>query len=211
MTSFDLRDVPQVQTSESLGMQDLGGLVRVHLRNRRIAISDICFTEIDQAFVIWGLLSLCIFSLGQFSLLSWSTQSVIDAALTGVGIASTAGVTWQLASQERLRWVIFLWAVLMATGMVVTAYGIFGGVSFILVNLCRFWLALCAAGYGTMAVGMRSHSFAAASLVHAFAMGILHHQPAWQFLTTGLVMTFTLFFFSVVPWDMQASEVDMPC
>ncbi|MEL6603053.1 MAG: hypothetical protein AAFP20_07490 [Cyanobacteria bacterium J06614_10] len=211
MTSFDLRDVPPSQNTESLGMQDLGGLVRAHLRNRVAAISDICFTEIDQAFVIWGLLSLGIFSLAQFSLLSWATQSVVDAALTGFGIVSTAGVTWQLASQERLRWVIFLWAVLMALGMVVTAYGIFGSVGFILINLCRFWLGLCALGYGVMAVGMRSHSFTAASLVHAFAMAILHHQPAWQFLTTGLVMAFTLFFFSVVPWDMQASEIDMPC
>ena len=73
-----------------------------------------CFTSIDQAFILWGLASAVIFSMAQFSLLSWTTQAVIDAAITGACITSTAGLTWQIAKAENLRWIIFLWAVLMA-------------------------------------------------------------------------------------------------
>ncbi|MEO0770092.1 MAG: hypothetical protein AAFY72_11790 [Cyanobacteria bacterium J06649_4] len=216
MTSFDLSDTPVPhhlvpQSPNALGMQDLNGLLRVHLNQRIQQLSDLCFTEIDQAFLIWGSLTLAIFSLAQFSHLSWTTQAVADAALTGIGIASTSGLTWKLASDEKLRWVIFLWAALMTAGIVVTACGIFGGVGTILLNLCPIWLALCALGYGAMAVGMRSHAFTAASLVHSVTILGLHHQPGWQFLTSGLVMALTLVFFSVVPWDMQASEVEGQC
>lgn len=216
MTSFNLRDISAshssvLQHSEALSMQDLNGLLKVHLRNRARRIAGICFTEIDQAFVIWGAVAVGIFLLAQFSNLGWHTQAIFDAALTGAGIASTSGLTWQLASDEKLRWVIFLWAGLMSAGMTLTAYGIFAGVGLILANLCPIWLALCALGYGAMAVGMRSHAFTAASLVHSLAILVLHHQPSWQFLTTGVVMGTTLFFFSVVPWDMQASEIDSPC
>jgi len=192
-------------------MQDLNGLLKLHLRRRAQRVAGICFTEIDQAFVIWGVLALSIFLLAQFSSLNWTHQAVIDAAFTGAGIASTSGLTWQLATDEKLRWVVFLWAGLMSAGMVITAYGIFAGVGLILANLCPIWLSLCALGYGAMAVGMRSHAFTAASLVHSVAILTLHHQPSWQFLITGAVMSITLLFFSVVPWDMQASEIDSPC
>ena len=57
MTSFDLRDNPVPPYSGALGMQDLNGLLRVHIKQRAQRIAGICFTEIDQAFVIWGLLA----------------------------------------------------------------------------------------------------------------------------------------------------------
>ncbi|MEO1619808.1 MAG: hypothetical protein AAFU53_02110 [Cyanobacteria bacterium J06632_3] len=211
MTSFDLSNTRVPRDSEALSMQDLNGLLKIHLNQRIQRLSDICFTEIDQAFLIWGVLTLAIFSLAQFSYLDWTTQAIADAVLTGIGIASTSGLTWKLASDEQLRWVIVLWAGFMATGVLITAYGIFYSIGFILLNLCPIWLALCALAYGIMAVGMRSHAFTAASLVHSVAILSLHHQPAWQFLTSGLVIALTLFFFSIVPWDMQASEVEGQC
>ena len=134
------------------------------------------------------------------------TQAVLDAALTGAGIAFTSGLNWALIDDARLRWVIFLWAGLMTLGMSVTAYGIYSSVSVLMVSLCPLWMGLCALGYGAMAVGMRSHAFTAACLVHALAIPMLSHQPSWQYLTTGLVISLTLLFFSVVPWDMQAAE-----
>lgn len=204
-------------------MQDLNGLLRVHLkqipRRPSLALSqtllrtlnDICFTEIDQAFLIWGWITLVIFSFAQFSTLSWTTQAMIDAALTGAGIATTSGLTWKLASSENLRWVIFLWAGLMLAGMLITTYGIFCGVGFILSNLCLLWLSLCAVGYGAMAIGMRSRCFGASCLVHILTIVGLEYDQSFQFIGTGVIMAFTLFFFSVVPWDMQASDNDIPC
>lgn len=162
-----------------------------------------CFTEIDQAFLVWGALTVIIFSLAQFSPISWMTQAVVDAALTGIGIAMTSGLTWAIATQAKLRWVVLLWALLMAAGSLVTAYGIFCGNALILLNLCPLWLGLCAAGYGTMAIGMKSRCFTAAFWVHLGAMVFLSNIASCQFFTSGLVIALTLFFFSVVPWDRE--------
>ncbi|MBE9063102.1 hypothetical protein [cf. Phormidesmis sp. LEGE 11477] len=210
MTSFDFRDTLETFKNESLCMQDLSRLLDAHFRQRIQNWPGFCFSFIDQAFLIWGGLTLVIFLMGQFSSVSWMTQATFDAALTGVGIASTSGLTWTLIDDERLNWVIFMWAGLMSVGMVVTACGIYGCISAIMVSLCPLWMGLCALGYGAMAVGMRSHAFTAACLVHTLAIALLYHQPSWQYLTTGLVISLTLVFFSVVPWDMQTDEVDTP-
>ncbi|MGI8936224.1 hypothetical protein [Leptolyngbya sp. BC1307] len=210
MTSFDLITSALSSDTEALSLQDLTRPLRSHELRRRFAHLRHWFhlSELDQAFVLWGAIALAVFSLGEFSQLSWTTQAVIDAALTGAGIAGTAGLTWLIACEARLRWVVCLWAVLMMAGMIVTAGGIFGGVGVILANLCVLWLALCAVGYGAMAWGMRSHCFSAASGVHGLAMVWLCLQPGSQFLISGLVMGLTLFFFSIVPWDMRTAEAD---
>ncbi|MGB3671232.1 MAG: hypothetical protein WA984_14055 [Phormidesmis sp.] len=221
MTSFDSTDFSATYTAETLsdtlGLQDPGGLLRLHIRQKANSLPSICFSEIDQAFLIWGAVTLIIFALPQFSTLSWATQAILDAALTGAGIATTSRLTWELATTAKLRWVIFLWAGLMSAGVLVTSSGIFYGSSLILSNLCGLWLGLCATGYGAMAMGMRSRCFSAAAVVHGLAIaGMSYHHGwqflhSWQFLSSGLVMALTLFFFSVVPWDMQASENDIPC
>ncbi len=162
-----------------------------------------CFTSIDQAFILWGAASAVIFSLAQFSLLSWTTQAVVDAAITGACITWTSRLTWQIAEDANLRWVVFLWAALMASGMALTAYGIFCGVGAILIDLCPLWLGLCTLGYGAMGIKMRSRSFTAAALVHGIGIFSVSFAPSWQFLASGLIMALTLFFFSVVPWDMR--------
>ncbi len=211
MTSFELID-SHPSNAETLTRQTLSASLKANFQQRLRTLLQLRryfhLSELDQAFVVWGAIALIIFSMAQFSAISWTAQAVIDAALTGAGIAGTSGLTWLIACEARLRWVICLWAVLMMVGVVVTAGGIFGGVGLILANLCLLWLGLCAAGYGAMAVGMRSRSFSAASLVHGLAMVGLDLQPGWQFFTSGLVMGATLFFFSVVPWDMRAVETE---
>lgn len=234
MTSFDLQEPLLPSSSPTIGMQDVSGLIKTHFqvhlgrsRNQLHQVihsftkrfihrplerlADITFTEIDRAFLVWGVLTLVIFSLAQFSSLSWTTQSSIDAALTGIGITSTSKLTWRLACSERLRWVVCLWAVLMASGMISTAYGIFCGVGIILANLCILWLSVCALGYLVMGIGLGSRSFTAASIIHALGILFLVLHPAHQFLTSGLVIAFTLFFFSFVPWDMRESEAEELC
>lgn len=211
MTSFDLSEPLSPSASETIGMQDWTGLLRVHLSRQRQALSALCFTELDQAFAAWGVVTLVIFSIAQFSSLTWTTQALIDAALTGATIAGTSGLTWQIASIAKLRWVVSLWAILMMLGMVVTAYGIFASVPMILANLCPLWMGLCTLGYGAMAVGMGSRCFSACTGVHAAAIALLYLNPSWQFFTSGWVIALTLFFFSVVPWDMRDAEEDEPC
>lgn len=197
-------------------MRDPLSLAKAHLKflttqlvvEGRVAAESlaekICFTYIDQAFILWGVASIVIFSMAQFSLLSWATQALIDAAITGACIASTSSLTWKIAKEESLRWVVFLWAALMAGGMALTAYGIFCGVGSILIDLCPIWLGLCALGYTVMGIKMRSYSFTSAAIIHGISIFGIALIPAWQFIASGLIMAITLFFFSVVPWDMRS-------
>jgi hypothetical protein len=235
MTYFELNEPLLPPNPETIGMQDLSGLIGAHLKKARKqagrtsgrqagspiaqrlakALRSVSFTvsfsELDQAFLAWGFIALAIFSLAQFSLMSWTSQALIDAALTGVGIAGTSKLTWRLACSERLRWVVCLWAALMVGGTIATTYGIFCSVGVILANLCLLWLGLCSVGYLAMGIGLRSRCFTAASLVHGLAIIALELHPQSQFLTSGLVMSLTLFFFSVVPWDMRAAEAEELC
>ncbi len=235
MTYFELNEPLLPPNPETVGMQDLSGLLKAHLKQARkqarkqasqtlgsqiaqkiekavrSTVSAVSFSELDQAFIAWGFIALAIFSLAQFSHMSWTSQSLVDAALTGIGIALTAKLTWRLACSERLRWVVGLWSALMAGGTIATVYGIFYGVGIILANLCLLWLGICAVGYLAMGIGLRSRCFTAASVVHAIAILAIELHPSSQFLTSGLVMALTLFFFSVVPWDMRAAEAEELC
>ena len=197
--------------SKVVGLSSQDNLLGTYLKRWVKTFSAIRFSELDQAFVAWGLAALLIFSLAQFSTLGWSTQAVLDASLTGATVAGTSGLTWQIAKIAQLRWVVLLWAVLMSLGMGITAYGIFCGVSLILINLCPLWLGLCALGYLAMAIGMRSRCFTACSLVHGLAIAGLTCYSDWQFFISGLVMALTLFFFSVIPWDMREVADSEPC
>jgi len=192
--------------NESIGVQSPDNLFKRCLERglkTLRALPSVYFSEIDQAFLVWGAVTVFIFSLAQFSAMSWTTQAVLDAALTGAGIAITSGLTWAIAMDATLRWVIVLWAVLMSAGTVTTVYGIFCSNVLILLSLCPLWLGLCGAGYGAMAIGMKSRCFTAACWVHFVAIAGLHYLPNGQFFSTGLVMALTLFFFSVVPWDRE--------
>ena len=176
------------------------------IRYRLNTLFDIYFSEIDKAFLLWGATTFSIFSLAQFSSISWFLQALIDAALTGAVIAITSGLTWSIATQVKLRWVILLWAGLMTAGTVATAYGIFYSGIWILSHLCLLWLSLCAVGYGAMAVGMRSCCFSAVCLVHFCAIDLLNYTLSCQFFSSGLVIASALVFFSFIPWDMQTSK-----
>lgn len=214
MIAFDSSDSPKsFWADETLSLLLPSALLKRHFTRGLHALPSICFTEIDQAFLVWGAVTSVIFAIAQFSTISWATQAMLDAALTGAGIAITSGLTWAIASSAKLRWVIFLWAGLMIVGTIATTYGIFYSSALVLSNLCLLWLGLCVVGYGAMAIGMQSRCFTAACLVHLVAIPALSYTLSCQFFTSGLVMALTLFFFSVVPWDMQASDTDThtPC
>ena len=216
MIEFNASNFPKPSVAEqAVNLQASVVLLRRHFTHSLQGLLSWHFTKIDQAFLLWSALTLFIFSLGQFSTISWTSQAVLDAALTGMVISVTSGLTWAIAGIAKLRWVIFLWAGLISAGTIATAYGIFCGSALILPNLCLLWLSLCVAGYGVMAIGMKSRCFTAACWVHLAALALplcksfagLRYTDSyvggWQFFNSGLVIASTLFFFSVVPWDIH--------
>ncbi|MEL6326865.1 MAG: hypothetical protein AAFQ61_08170 [Cyanobacteria bacterium J06626_23] len=192
----------------ALDVQDLCGLLTLHWQIGGRTVFKHHFTRIDQVFLVWGWVTACIFVTAQFFPIGWTTQTVLWSALTLAGAVAMTRLAWFWVRIERLRWLIYLWSGLMLAGVAATAYGIFHGVGFLLINLCPLWLMLCAVGYLFMGLGMESRSFLAAALIHGLTALTL--VPAWQFLTTALVMSGSLLLFACVQWDMRAPiEPDM--
>ncbi len=185
----------------ALDVQDLCGLLTLDCKVGRKTLFKHHFTRIDQVFLVWGIISACIFLTAQFLPISWTVQAAVWSALTLTGMVAMTRLAWFWVQVERLRWLIYLWSGLMLLGVGATAWGVFHGVGFILMNLCALWLLLCTIGYLVMGVGMESRSFLAAALVHASAAMTL--SPGWQFLTTAVVMAGSLFLFACVQWDMR--------
>ncbi|MEO1592446.1 MAG: hypothetical protein AAFU71_14330 [Cyanobacteria bacterium J06632_22] len=185
----------------ALDVQDLCGLITLHWRWGSRTVLRHHFTRIDQVFLVWGWVTACIFLTAQFLPISWTVQAGLWSGLTLTGIVTMIRLAWFWVQVERLRWVIYLWSGLMLLGVLVTTWGIFGGVGLILLNLCALWLLLCAVGYLIMGLGMQSRSFLAAALVHS--LSVLTLAPAWQFLTTAVVMAGSLLLFACVQWDMR--------
>ncbi|MEO0539993.1 MAG: hypothetical protein AAFZ80_03900 [Cyanobacteria bacterium P01_A01_bin.105] len=185
----------------ALDVQDIRGLLTLHWQWGDRTLFRYHFTRIDQVFLLWGWVTACIFLTAQFCSISWTTQTVLWSGLTLTGIVAMVRLAWFWVRVERLRWLMYLWSGLMVGGIAATAWGIFGGVGWILLNLCGLWLMLCAVGYLAMALGMESRSFLGAAAVHGLAALTL--APAWQFVTTALVMAGSLWLFACVQWDMR--------
>lgn len=185
----------------ALDVQDLCGVLTLDCKIGSKTLLKQHFTRIDQVFLVWGVISGCIFLTAQFLPISWVTQAVVGSVLTLAGVVAMTRLAWFWVQVERLRWLVYLWSGLMLLGVVATVWGIFHSVAFILMNLCALWLLLCTVGYLVMGLGMESRSFLAAALVHAAAAVTL--SPAWQFLTTAVVMAGSLFLFACVQWDMR--------
>ena len=64
-----------------------------------------------------------------------------------------------LGRVERVSWILYSWAILMITGLVLTDCSIFAGWGGLLLHLCDLWLGLSAIGYFCTGVGLRSRTF----------------------------------------------------
>lgn len=188
---------------EALDYQDRQGLLEFHLKLGEKTIISAFYTKIDQVFVLWGLICFAIFASAQFLPISWVTQAQMWSVLTVLGSIATVALTHFWVKVERLRWVLYIWVVLMMGGVLVTDLAIFLSWGQVLMHLCHLWLGLSVVGYFCTGVGMRSRAFLLASLIHIVGIAILPHVGSWQFLATGTVMAVSLLAFSGVQWDMR--------
>ena len=188
---------------EALDIQDREGLLSIELKIGDKTLISAFYSRIDQAFVVWGLISAAIFSTAQFVPISWVTQAGFWSVLTLIGTVAMVFLTHFWVKVERLRWLLYSWVILMVAGVVVTDLSIFLSWGEILMRLCPMWLGLSALGYFWTAIGMRSRAFLLTSIVHLIGIALLPYVGGWQFLTTGLVMAVNLLMLAGVQWDMR--------
>lgn len=188
---------------EALDIQDREGLLSIELKIGDKTLISAFYSRIDQAFVVWGLISAAIFSTAQFVPISWVTQAGFWSVLTLIGTVAMVLLTHFWVKVERLRWLLYSWVILMVAGVVITDLSIFLSWGEILMRLCPMWLGLSALGYFWTAIGMRSRAFLLTSIVHLIGIALLPYVGGWQFLTTGLVMAVNLLMLAGVQWDMR--------
>lgn len=187
----------------ALDFQDRQGLWQFKIAIRDKTLFSSFYTRIDQVFVIWGLIAALIFLTAQFAPIDWITQAIVWSVLTIIGTVAMTILTHFWVRVERLRWVLYFWAILMLGGVIITDLGIFLGWGQILMNLCPLWLGLSAVGYFGTGWGLQSRAFIVAGLVHLLGILILPYFMGWQFLVTGIIMAANLLMFAETQWDMR--------
>lgn len=203
MTFFNSTEPLVRRKQDALDVQDRLGAWQIDLKLGNFRLFSTIYTPIDQVFLLWGLLTLLMFTVAQLIPLNWAMQAIAWSALTAVGTVVMIGLTHFWARVESLVWLIYLWAMLMLLGMVLTNIGIFGHWGWALMNLCPMWLGLSAVGYALTSLGLRSRTFLLLALVHLGSIGFLPTIAAWQFLATGIVMGGSLLLLAQVQWDMR--------
>ncbi|MEG3937656.1 hypothetical protein QT995_05755 [Microcoleus sp. S36b_A3] len=204
MTFFNVSEPLIRSKQEHLDVQDRSGLLQLNWQIGNITLFSGFYTRIDQTFLLWGLVTAGIFFTAQFVPLSWSFQAILWSTLTIIGTAGMAVLTLFWVKVERVSWILYCWAMLMITGLVLTDCSIFLGWGGLLQHLCDLWLGLSAIGYFCTGLGLRSRTFIAIGLAHLFAIGILPFVAPWQYLTTGIIMAGCLLLLSELQWDMRS-------
>jgi hypothetical protein len=188
---------------DALDVQDLVGLWEIRWRIGRFTLFSGSYTRVDQVFLIWGAIATVIFSIAQFFPYSWQTQAAIWSTLTLLGTCGMVKLTQFWVKVERLCWILYFWAGLMLTGLVLTDLSIFQGWGEVLIRLCPLWLGLCAVGYMGTGVGLRSRALLLTGLMHLAGIGLMPFISTWQFLATGLIMGCSLILLATCQWDMR--------
>lgn len=191
------------EKQQELDFQDLQGLWQINWKIRNVTVYSGFYTRIDRVFIIWGAIAATIFTTAQFYPISWVTQAIVWSGLTLVGTVSMVSLAWFWASVERLRWLVYCWAILMLTGMALTDCGIFLGWGVVLLHLCPLWLGLSGIGYLCTGLGLRSRALFVTGLIHLLGILVLPYVGAWQFLTTGIAIGFSLWLLAELQWDMR--------
>lgn len=201
MTFFNPKAPLLCKKQNVLELPDIPGLWRCHWQVGNLTIFSTFYTRLDQACILWGVISILIFVTAQFFPISWMTQAVWWSILSLVGTLGMVVLTPSWLRVEGLGWVIDSWVILMLLGLVVTDLGIFLGWGEVLNNLCPLWLGLIALGYFCTGVGMRSRTLMLTGLVHLLSIGILPYVGAMQFLTTGIITGGSVLMLAEFQWD----------
>jgi hypothetical protein len=205
MTAFSPEPILR-RKQHALDVQDLEGLLHIHIQFRDSKLFSGFYTRIDQVFGLWGVITTIVFATAQFIDVNWTYQAIAWSILTAIGSWGTCHLAWYWVTVERLRWVVYAWVGLMIGGVLFTNWAIFGGGWILLPHLCRLWLGLSAIGYGITAWGLRSRALLTSGLLHLGAISLLPYLPTWQFLFTGAMTAGSLFLFAEVQWDMQSNN-----
>ncbi|MBW4441938.1 MAG: hypothetical protein KME10_12015 [Plectolyngbya sp. WJT66-NPBG17] len=182
-------------------VEDLPGLWRVHWQLGDKTVLSTFYTRIDQACLLWGIISTLIFSIAQFCLLDWRFQAVLWTGLTLVGTIAMLRLSRPWRTIKPLSDVIDGWVFLMLFGVALTDFSIFLGWGQMLLYLCPLWLAIDGIGYVYTGVKMRSRAFAFIGLLNFAGIAILPYFDAWQFLTTGLITGISTLLMAELQWD----------
>jgi hypothetical protein len=205
MTAFSPEPILR-RKQHALDVQDLEGLLHIHIQFRDLKLFSGFYTRIDQVFVLWGVITAVVFFTAQFITVNWTYQAIAWSILTLIGAWGTCHLAWYWVTVERLRWVVYTWVGLMIGGILLTNWGICGGGWILLPHLCQLWLGLSALGYGITAWGLRSRALLMSGLLHLGAISLLTYLPTWQFLFTGTITAGSLFLLAEVQWDMQSNN-----
>jgi hypothetical protein len=202
---FDFQ-IPVLRLKPSAyAIEDLPGLWRIHWQVGDRPIISTFYTRIDQACLLWGVISIAIFATAQFCTLNWTFQAILWSILTVVGTAAMRWLTQPWSCFQHFRWVLGWWAVLMVGGVVITDLSIFLNWGEVLVRLCPLWLGLNGLGYIGTGFRMRSRAFITIALVHLLGIALLPYFAAWQFLITGLVIGVSVFLVAELQWDSSGT------
>jgi hypothetical protein len=178
----------------------LPGVWRCHWQVGNITLFSTFYTQLDQACIVWGVISIIIFGTAQFVPLSWMTQAVWWSAFSLIGIVGMVALTPSWLKEE-LGWVVNSWIILMLLGVIVTDLSIFLSWGEVLMNLCPLWLGLIALGYLCTGIGMRSRALMLTAIVHLLSIWILPYVGSWQFLATGLITGGSSLMLAELQWD----------
>ncbi|MGB3402636.1 MAG: hypothetical protein WBA77_08085 [Microcoleaceae cyanobacterium] len=186
-----------------LDVQDIEGLLKIHWKIGDITLFSGFYTRVDQACLLWGLITLVIFAVAQFVPISWIDQAQWWSILSVIGTVAMVVLTRYWVRVEGITWLLGWWAFLMLAGVGLTNLGIFWGWTWVLPNLCPLWLILCVFGYIVTAFGLGSRAFILAGIIHLAAIPLCWSILQWQFLITGLIMAGTLVLLAEAQWDMR--------
>jgi len=182
-------------------IEDLPGLWRVHWQLGDKTVLSTFYTRIDQACLVWGLISTLIFLIAQFCILDWQLQAVLWTGLTFIGTIAMLKLSHHWRAIKPLSDVIDAWVFLMLFGVVLTDLSVFLGWGQMLLHLCSLWLVLDGIGYLYTGAKMRSRAFAFIGVLNLAGLAVLPYVSAWQFLTTGLITGVSTLLIAELQWD----------
>lgn len=204
--SFFNPNVPLLCRKQSVfELPPVPGLWRFHWQLGSSIVFSTFYTRLDQACLLWAVISLVIFGTAQFFPISWLTQAVWWSILSVIGTVGMVVLTPSWFREEGLGWIVDSWVILMGLGVIITDLSIFLGWGEVIMQLCPLWLGLTAIGYLCTGVGMRSRALILTGFIHLFSIGILPYVGCWQFLTTGIIMGGSVFLLAEFQWDSSGT------
>ncbi len=191
--------------AQTIETANIPGIWIVDLQVGNITLYSTFYTRIDQACILWGLISAVIFITAQFVPLDWNLQAILWSAISLVGTAGMVKLTRWWVRAEGLDWILDAWVILMVGGVVLTDLSIFLGWGQMLIHLSDLWLGLVAIGYFFTGAGMRSRTFTVTGILHLLGILLLPYVGGWQFLTTGAIMGGSVLLLAEMQWDSEGT------